>query len=71
MENSNTDTQCLNRGEIRDSVDFWMSIDYQKLVRGEIDPVPTNEELEDRLGLSDRGIDFILKRLKHDHSHNT
>jgi hypothetical protein len=58
-----------SKWEVRDCSDYWSAIDYQRLLYGEISPALTNEDLEDSLGLSDRGMDFILKRLKEKHSH--
>lgn len=66
MEKCNTDTP-LNRAEIRDSSEFWASIDHQQLLRGELEPAKTDEELEDRLGLGERALDFILKSVKKRH----
>ena len=63
MENYNTDIQP-DRDFIRDSADYWSSIDYQQLLRGEINPAKADEELHDMLGLSDRAVYHILTAIK-------
>lgn len=64
MENFNTDTQLPSRDATRDSVDFWASIEYQKMLRGEREAVTTDEDLHDLLGLGDRGVYHILDHIK-------
>lgn len=64
MDNYNTDTQSPDRDFIRDSTDYWSSIDYKRLLRGDINPAKTDEELHDALGLGDRGIYHILTAIK-------
>ena len=64
MDNSNTDTQSPDRDATRDAVDYWSSIDYQRMLRGECKPARTDEELHDLLGLGDRGIYHMLDHIK-------
>ena len=64
MDNFNTDTQPPSRDFTRDSVDYWSSIDYQRLLAGKIEPAKTDEDLHDTLGLGDRGIYHMLIAIK-------
>ncbi len=69
MGKHTTDTPHDN-GFVRYHSELWGDIDYSSMLHGELGAVLTDEDLHDRLGLSDRRIDVIYSEVGARHKNN-